>query len=68
LDDAFIIVIENKKIIPRLTVPIKTPISKEMAGNIHTRLKAPPTLIAKNRDNANKKNNYYYKKFQHICL
>jgi hypothetical protein len=54
LDDAFIIAIKNKKIIPRLTVPIKTPISKEIIGNIHTKLRATPTLIAKNKDNANK--------------
>jgi hypothetical protein len=54
LDDAFIIVIKNKKIIPRLIVPINTPISKEIAGNIHTMTKATPTLIAKNKDNANK--------------
>jgi hypothetical protein len=54
LDDEFIIVIKNKKIIPRLTAPIKTPISKEIVGNIHIRPTATPTLIAKNKDNANK--------------
>jgi hypothetical protein len=42
-----VIVIKNKKVIPRLTVPIKTAISKEIVGNIHTRPKA--TLIAKTR-------------------
>jgi hypothetical protein len=55
LDDAFIIVIKNKKIIPRLTVPINTPISKEIAGNIHTSMKATPIDIAKNKDNAKNK-------------
>jgi hypothetical protein len=54
LETTSVIFRKTLKIILRLTVPIKTPISKEMAGNIHTRLKATPTLIAKNRDNANK--------------
>jgi hypothetical protein len=47
--------IKALQLITTLIVPIKTPISNEIAGNIHTRPKATPTLAAKNIASINKK-------------